>query len=138
MTDGPRWLLELEEKARAATQGDWFAGSWSGRCYDAHAHDRDICNYKYTKKPEDPAVSSVDFENMEIVSFGAVGIKNGAHIAANSPDRILALCSLIRDMGETLGFLYHQDPSHRYKGKNMFEAYQRGPSAPGAGRKKNE
>lgn len=88
MTD-PKWLTELYSKARAASQGEWTESNcqqWlpgsNGDEYIGAAPER-YPSQKYER------------------SFGLCLPQveaDAAHIAANSPARVLALCTLIREM----------------------------------------
>ncbi len=98
----PKWLTDSDERAKAATPGEWFHGDWSGQCFDEHQHSRETCNYKYTKNVGAPAVGMSGQENHHVISWGDVSKCNAAHIAANNPDHVLKLNALIREMAEAL------------------------------------
>lgn len=95
MSSTPPWLTELETKARAATHGRW------GLCGLAK---QDVCT----------DVLFSEFRKMKI------GNKDdAAHIAAHSPERILALLKLVKEMGEAVS-----NCSYHVK---EWESYNRGP-----------
>ena len=94
-------MKRLEELAKKATPGPWFAGAWSGRCHVNHGGIHPgppACRYDYLKteaygyvSAEQPGVSIVD----NTTNGTAMAARDKGFVAAANPAAVLALLDRI-------------------------------------------
>lgn len=101
-------ILELLQKRKLATQGEWINGSWSGQCHLKHEHKgHGFCKYNYTLHSNNRySKSQVVIEpNITLIGtdeYGPILNQENAVFITTAANKIESLCTDFLKMMDAL------------------------------------